>query len=157
MAERTYTIRGQLSGASTQHQKIQLAWYDRNYLYQINEFKVYPDSTDTVGSVFGVLSKGKDDTIDPTDWNIEDESIVAFSQNVRYQRVPPGAGELYQIYKDDFIDYDNAFGYDLWVHTNSSNSGQNVNYYIKISKIKIKGNASIVNDLDQYALNIRGA
>ena len=155
MAERTYTIRGQLSGASTQHQKIQLAWYDTNYLYQIDEFKVFPDTPDTVGAVSGLLSKGKYDNLDPTDWNVEDESIVGWSQNIRFQRVPPGVAELIEISKDGWIDYDNPFGYDLWVHTQSANTGQNVNFYIKISKHKVSGNASIVNDLDQYALNVR--
>lgn len=155
MTERTYTIRGQLSGASTQHQKIQLAWYDRNYLYQIDEFKVFPDTPDTVGAVSGLLSKGKDDNLDPTDWNVEDESIVAWNQNIRFQRVPPGVAELIEISQDGWIDYDNPFGYDLWVHTQSANTGQNVNFYIKISKHKVSGNASIVNDLDQYALNVR--
>jgi len=155
MPERVYTIRGQLPTGS--HEKIQLYWRDTNYLYRVIDFKVYSDTPDTPGAVYGMVSKGKDNSLDATSLNLEDEAVIAWSQQTRWANgtALPGA-ESVQCYRDDFIDMDSTFGYDLYVHTNSFVSGQKINYYLVLERFKVKGNARLVDDVAQYALNVAG-
>jgi len=156
MAERTYSIRGQLSGAALGHEKIQLAWYDKKYLYKIRDFKVYSTLPLRAASVTGMLSKGRDDTLDPEILDLQNESIIAWSEQIRRTNDPPGLSEEATASGDSWIDVDSAFGYDLWVHTNSSSTAVDVNYYILIERFGVKGASRLVNDLEQYALNVQG-
>jgi len=154
MPERIYTIRGQLSGASLQHEKIQMAWYDSNYLYRILDFRVYSTLPLRVATVSGTLSRGRNDTIDPEILDLEDQNIIAWSQQIRRTPVPPGLLEEASAYKDGWRDDDAPFGYDLWIHTNASTTAVDVNYYILIEKFKVSGRGRLVNDIEQYALNV---
>lgn len=154
-AARTYSIRGQLSGAALAHEKIQLAWYNDDYLYKILDFKVYSTLPTRAASVTGLLSKGKDDNLDSEILDLEDESCIAWSEQIRRTPVPPGLAEEPSAYRDGWIDADSSFGYDLWVHTNSTSDAVDVNYYILIERTHVKGAARLVNNLEQYGLNVR--
>jgi hypothetical protein len=151
-----YSIRGQLSGAALAHEKIQLAWYDENYLYKIKDFKVFSSLPTRAATVTGLLSKGKDNNLDPEILDLEDESVIGWSQQIRRTPIPPGVNEEPTASQDAWIDADSAFGYDLWVHTNSSTNAVDVNYYILIERIHVTGSSRLVNNLEQYALNVRG-
>jgi hypothetical protein len=152
---RTYSIRGALSGAALAHEKIQLAWYDENYLYRILDFRVFSTLPTRAATVTGLLSKGKDDDLDPEYLQLEDESVIAWSEQIRRTPIPPGLNEEPTASGDSWIDADSSFGYDLWVHTNSTSDAVDVNYYILIERMHVKGAARLVNNLEQYGLNVR--
>jgi len=156
MHERIYTIRGKLSGASTQHEEVQLnfkKYKGQNYLYRVKEFRVYSAESIAVGSVTGVLTKSLETTLDPTELNLENQNILAWAQQVRRTPVPPGLGEMPSLYTDSFLDMDSRFGYGLFVHTNSSNVGVDVNYYIVIEKYKASEIGFIAESVSQNQLN----
>jgi len=160
MPSRTYSIRGALSGSGLQHEKIQLAWYDNKYLYRIRDFKVYSTLPLRAATVTGMLSKGKDDALDPEYLQLEEQNTLAWSSQTKVVNmttpVIPGVAEEMSSYRDAFIDADINFGYDLWIHTNSSSTGVDVSYYILIEKFKVPGRGRLVNDLEQYQLNVAG-
>jgi len=156
MHERIYTIRGKLSGASTQHEEIQLnfkKYKGQNYLFRVRDFRVYTTAPNSVGSVTGALTKSKDNNMDPSTLNLEDENLLAWAQQIRRTPIPPGLGEVATAYSDGFVDLDSDFGYSLFVHTNSVNVSVDVNYYLVVEKYKASEVAYVAESISQYQLN----
>jgi len=160
MHERIYTIRGKLNGASTQHEEVQLNFEKhkgQNYLYRVREFRVYSTDSLATSSVTGVLTKSLDNAIAPEELDLENQNILAWAQQVKMMRpfppVAPGLPEVPELYSDSFLDMDSRFGYGLFVHTNSSNTAVDVNYYIVVEKYKATDIGFIAESVSQNQLN----
>jgi len=153
--ERVYSIRGNLDGSATAHQQIQLNFEKergKNFLYRVLKFDVYSSSPNTVSSITGALTKAVDSSFDPTSLNLENETILAWAQQIRRTPIPPGLGEVATATADGFIDDDKYFSYDLHVHTNSTNTSVNVNYYILLEKTAVTELGHIAESINQIQL-----
>jgi hypothetical protein len=151
--DRIYTLRGKLDATSTVHEQLPLLFKTANYLYEVIDFKVYPDDVNSPDIVTGTLTRSQADTTDPTDLSIADNNVVAWAQAIRYQAVPPPAGEVLQgVSYDSFVDAEQTFGTDLWVHL-ASVARTNVNYYIVLRRVKVSNAGAVADDIEQYQIN----
>jgi len=153
--ERIYSIRGLIDGSATGHEEIQLNFEKengKNFLYKVLKFDVYSASPNTIGSVTGALTKAKNDSYDPATLDLEDETVLAWAQQIRRTPIPPGLGEVASAYADGFIDDDKYFSYDLHVHTNNTNTSVDVNYYILLEKFSVSEVGAIAESINQIQL-----
>jgi hypothetical protein len=149
--ERLFTIRGKQPAALT-HAKIQLSSYDPTHQYLIVEFKVRPAGTALSTDVYGTLSMGENDNIDPSDPDFGDQNQIAWAHSSVQQSVPPAIGESIKFYNDSVID-DKLFAYDLWLHTEDVLITNEVNYMIKIIRYKTDATSGSISSLRQYLVN----
>jgi hypothetical protein len=149
--ERLFTIRGKQPAATT-HKKIQLSSYDPTHQYLIVEFKVSPAGSPLNADVYGTLTMGENDTIDPSDPDFGDQNQIAWSHMAVRQPVPPGVAESVIMSRDDIID-DKLFAYDLWLHTEDALNVEEVNYMIKIIRYKTDATSGSISSLRQYLVN----
>ena len=152
--ERLFTIRGQ-NPAATTHKKVQLSSYDPTHQYLIVEFKVAPAGTPVNTDVYGTLTMGENDNIDPSNPDLADQNQIAWSHIAVRQPSPPGLGESVIMSRDDIVD-DKLFSYDLWLHTEDALGAHSVNWMIKIMRYKTSATAGSISSLRQYLVNQLG-
>ena len=150
-SERIYTIRGK-NPSSTTHRLIQLSSYDPEAQYQIVEFKIMPGGTPTNSDQYGILSMGKDDTIDPSSPDFADQNQIAWSHHAVRQPVPPGIAESVIVSNYEIND-EKLFAYDLWLHTEDVTGGKDVNWFLKIRRYSVSAVPASIASLRQYQYN----
>ena len=150
-SERIYTIRGQ-SPSGTTHKLIQLSSYDPEAQYQIMEFKIMPAGTPSNCDLYGVLTMGSDDALDPSDPDFADQNQIAWAHHTVKTRVPPGVGESSDISNYEIND-EKLFAYDLWLHTEDAKGANAVNYFLKIKRYNVGAVPASIASLRQYQYN----
>jgi len=148
---RIYTIRGQNPATAT-HTKIQLSSFDPEAQYQILEFKIMPAGTPVNSDCSGIVTMGKDDTVDPSDPDFSNQNQIAWAHHTVRQPVPPGVAESVSLYNFDFVD-EKLFAYDIWIHTEDSLNAKAVNYYLKIIRYDVRAVAASIASLRQAQYN----
>ena len=148
---RVYTIRGQNPAAVT-HKRIQLSDYDPTAQYEIIEFKIMPAGTPTNADVYGVLTMGADNALDPSDPDFSNQNQIAWAHHSIRQPVPPGLGESSVISNYEVND-GKLFAYDLHLHTEDTKAAKAVNWFIKIRKYSVSEVAGSIASLRQFQYN----
>ena len=128
--DRIYTIRGKAPKALT-HRQLQLSSYDPKHMYQIVEFKIMPAGNATNSDCYGIISMGKNDTINPSDPDFSNQNEIAWAHHAVRQPVPPGVAESVTISNYEVND-EKLFNYNIWLHTEDQLGAEEVNYFIKI-------------------------
>jgi hypothetical protein len=154
---RTYTIRGKhATGAS--HTKLQLASYDPTVQYQIVEFKIMPASVGAPSSgpdvcdCNGILTLNRQDSIDPLEPNFERQTELAWARySVSDSNNPPSPGvdNNVGLYNSEIVD-DRWFNNSIWCHTQDRLGNVEVNYFVRILKIKTTEVAGSISSMRQY-------
>ena len=149
--DRIYTIRGQ-NPAGVTHRKIQLSSYDPKAEYQIIEFKLMPAGTAVNADCFGVITMGKNSSIDPSDPDFADQNQIAWTHHTVKTPVPPGVGESSVISNYEVND-EKIFAYDVWLHTEEAKGAVAVNYFIKIRRYHVGDVTGSIASLRQFQYN----
>ena len=149
--ERIYTIRGQ-NPSSTSHRLVQLSSYDPEAQYLIMEFKIMPAGTAVNSDQYGILTMGKNDTIDPSDPDFSDQNQIAWAHHTVEQPSPPGLGQSVTISNYEVND-EKLFAYDLWLHTEDVTGGNAVNWFLKIKRYRVGEVPASIASLRQYQYN----
>ena len=152
--ERLFTIRGKAPAAAT-HRKLQLSSYDPTHQYLVVDFQIRPAGAPTQSNCYGILSLGRDDTIDPRDPNFGNSNQIGWARSsvCLNPTVPvPGVAESIQTFSDSVLD-DMLFAYDLWLHTMDDSDAEEINYMVKIMRYKTSATAGSISSLRQYLVN----
>jgi len=147
---RAYTIRGKSPSAIT-HKKIQLSSFDPTDQYLIVEFKIMP-ARNAATDAYGTVSMGKNNNIDPTTPNFQNQNEIAWSHHTIWQNVPPGIGESFLISNHEVND-DKIFAYDLWMHTVDALGNSDINWMLKIVRYKVSEVTGSIASLRQNQYN----
>jgi hypothetical protein len=147
-SERIYTIRGQ-SPAAVTHKLIQLSSYEPKAQYEIMEFKIMPAGTPQTCDLYGTITMGKNDSIDPSDPNFSDQNQIAWAHHAVRQPVPPGLGESVTISNYEVND-EKLFAYDVWIHTEDALGNNDVNWFLKIKRYSVGPVPASIASLRQY-------
>lgn len=153
-SQRTYTIRGQNPATAT-HRKIQLSSYDPEAQYQIVEFNLWPAAkagiTATNADLWGIITMGKNDTLDPTDADFTSQNEIAWAHHCMStdSTIPPTG----PVISNSEINDDKLFAYDIWLHTEDSLGNSPVNYMLKIIRYDVSSVPASIASLRQYQYN----
>jgi len=149
--DRIYTIRGQNPSGVT-HRKIQLSSYDPKSEYQIVEFKIMPAGTAVNTDQYGIITMGKNSSIDPSDPDFADQNQIAWAHHTIRTAVPPPVGESSQISNYEVND-EKIFAYDVWLHTEDKLTSNPVNYFIKVKRYYVTDVTGSIASLRQFQYN----
>ena len=147
--ERIYTIRGKQPAATT-HTKIQLSSHDPKAMYVIEEFKIMPAGNPGNSNVYGIISMGRNDNIDPSDPDFSNQNEIAWAHHS--VRGLGGLGESIQFFNYEVND-EKLFNYDVWLHTQDRVGNSEVNYFLKIRKYSVDSATGSIGSLRQYQYN----
>jgi hypothetical protein len=148
---REFTLRGREKAAQS-HNLLQLSSYDPTAQYEIVEFYVSSANTDLASNCTGTLTLGKNNSLDSTTPDFNDDNQIAWSNYQAWQNVPPGIGEQFIISRNSTKD-DILFNYDIWVHTKDNVGVSDVNWFIKIREYRTSAEAGSISSLRQYLVN----
>lgn len=150
---RIFNMSGKLPINTTRapvHKRIQVGWPKATYSYAIVEFRVYPSAMGTNTQLNATLTLAKDDSLDPTNPNMDNTNELAWATFNARQPVPPGVGEGLVTSETGLIDDENYFDRNIYLHGCDEVGTQDLNYWIKLAEFKTRPDVGAIVMLRQF-------